>query len=193
MFLHGFRVRNFHRLKNTWIDLETDLSIMVGPNNSGKTSASHPVKLFFTGERRSFSVNDFSVSCWEDIRVFGENAPDTSLSSISIDFWFRVEDADLHRVVSLLPDLSWQETTLAGVRVELVAANPEDIKQAFQAARERARTGHEDVAGAAPIELFPRTLKEYLEDHLTRDFELRICQIISPRFGSGISAFGRMM
>ena len=41
MNLKSITVRNFRRLKNTNIDLDSQTSIFVGSNNSGKTSATH--------------------------------------------------------------------------------------------------------------------------------------------------------
>ena len=38
MYLSKITVRNFRLLKNFSIDLEQDLSLVIGKNNSGKTS-----------------------------------------------------------------------------------------------------------------------------------------------------------
>ncbi len=39
MRLHSYRLKNFRRLKNAHIELSDDISIFLGSNNSGKTSA----------------------------------------------------------------------------------------------------------------------------------------------------------
>jgi len=54
------RVRGFRRLEDVLIDFEGSETVFVGPNNSGKTSATDIFRLFLkSGE---FSIHDFSVS-----------------------------------------------------------------------------------------------------------------------------------
>ncbi|WP_408908898.1 AAA family ATPase [Aeromonas hydrophila] len=43
MHLHSYRLRNFRRLKCAHIELAKDISIFVGANNSGKTSATQAI------------------------------------------------------------------------------------------------------------------------------------------------------
>ena len=46
MHLHSYRLRNFRRLKDAHIELADDISIFVGSNNSGKTSATQAIHAF---------------------------------------------------------------------------------------------------------------------------------------------------
>jgi predicted ATP-dependent endonuclease of OLD family len=108
MHVHSLHIRNFRRLKDIRIDLAADISIFVGANNSGKTSTSHAVQLFLAASRERFSVHDFNADTWAAIDSFGELAEGATLPTISLDIWFHVEDADLHRVVDLLPSLRWK-------------------------------------------------------------------------------------
>ena len=57
MHINALRIRNFRRLKDVRIDLASDLSIFVGANNSGKTSASAALQLFMAASRERFSVH----------------------------------------------------------------------------------------------------------------------------------------
>jgi predicted ATP-dependent endonuclease of OLD family len=62
--IHSYRLRNFRRLKDAHIELADDISIFVGSNNSGKTSATQAIHSFITGGKDRFSLYDFSSSCW---------------------------------------------------------------------------------------------------------------------------------
>lgn len=134
MHIETVWVRNFRRLKDTRIDLASDISIFVGANNSGKTSAAHALQLFTSASKDRFTLHDFSSECWDSINAFGEGAAGVELPTISLDIWFRVTPADLHRVVDLLPSLEWQGARV-GIRVELAAADAGLLRSSFQAAR----------------------------------------------------------
>ena len=56
MHLHSYRLRNFRRLKDAHIELADDISIFVGSNNSGKTSATQAIYAFVTGGKDRFSL-----------------------------------------------------------------------------------------------------------------------------------------
>ncbi len=48
MRLSSFHVQNFRRLKDVRITVDPDNTIFVGANNSGKTSATHVFRMFFS-------------------------------------------------------------------------------------------------------------------------------------------------
>ena len=58
MKLNALRIQNFRRLKNVVIDLEDTITIFVGANNSGKTSATQALDLFINGPREKISIFD---------------------------------------------------------------------------------------------------------------------------------------
>jgi predicted ATP-dependent endonuclease of OLD family len=205
MHIETVWIRNFRRLKDARIDLASDISIFVGANNSGKTSAAHALQLFTAASRDRFSLHDFSSECWDAINAFGEGVEGVELPTISIDVWFSVRPADLHRVVDLLPSLAW-EGSRVGIRVELAASDETALKASFQEARGRARLAHAQPVGQpqAPAETEPaqahgggggydpqpRTLCDYLADaigdRLRRDFELRYYVLDSAQFGANL-------
>lgn len=117
MHIDALRIRNFRRLSDVKIDLDPEISIFVGANNSGKTSASQALQLFMAASRDRFSIYEFSANCWLPIDQFGDQVEGAKLPTISLDLWLHVEAADLHRVVDLLPSLNW-EGSLVGVRME---------------------------------------------------------------------------
>jgi predicted ATP-dependent endonuclease of OLD family len=183
MHIETLRIHNFRRLKDVQIDLAADISIFVGANNSGKTSASHALQLFMAASRERFSVHDFSAESWAAMDAFGDGVDGAALPTISLDIWFHVDAPDLHRVVDLLPSLAW-EGTLVGLRVEFAANDAAPLLVNFREARERAHANIRPGAnGGADYHPSPRTLREYLADNLRREYELRYYVLDRAQFG----------
>lgn len=82
MHIETVWVRNFRRLKDTRIDLASDISIFVGANNSDKTSAAHALQLFTSASKDRFTLHDFSSECWNAINAFGEGADGVELRAV---------------------------------------------------------------------------------------------------------------
>jgi predicted ATP-dependent endonuclease of OLD family len=182
MHIHALRIKNFRRLKDVQIDLDKDISIFVGANNSGKTSTAQALQLFTAAARDRFSIHDFNADCWPAIDDFGSQVEGATLPSISIDFWFHVEPNDLHRIVDLLPSLNW-EGSLVGLRVEFSASDERTLLTRFQEARAKAQENiRRGENGAADYHPLPRTLRDYLADNLRREFELRYYVLDYARF-----------
>jgi predicted ATP-dependent endonuclease of OLD family len=160
MHLKTVSVRNFRRLRNAVIDLAGDISLFVGANNSGKTSVAQALQLF-TGDG-SFSVHDFNVDLWPPMVAFGEGQDDSSLPTMEIDLWFEVGAEDIHRVVDLLPSLTWQGSRV-GMRVTFEPIDAEATRARYQEARQCALAA---VAQAqsddGKFDPSPRDLYDYL-------------------------------
>lgn len=170
MYLRKLRVHGFRRLSDVIIDLASDISIFVGANNSGKTSVGHALQLF-TGKGK-FSVHDFSVNLWSQIIEFGDGQG-VSLPSMELDIWFEVGSDDLHRVIDLLPSLTWTGS-LVGMRVTFEPTDPEATRERYAEARRRALDASAPVPGEQrTFDPPPRDLQDYLRDRLTGEYELR--------------------
>jgi hypothetical protein len=118
--IETLRIRNFRRLKDVQIDLASDISIFVGANNSGKTSASHALQLFTAASRERFSVHDFSAETWTAIDDFGDGVDGVVLPTISLDIWFHVNASDLHRVLKTPITRRLTANPVSPIRVHLV-------------------------------------------------------------------------
>ncbi|MBF0192721.1 MAG: AAA family ATPase [Magnetococcales bacterium] len=105
MELSCISIRNFRRLKNVIIDIDDKETVFVGPNNSGKTSATTIFRYFFGG--RDFKIYDFSVTCIADFEKFVEAKEKDNLPEIVLDLWFSIDPNSIAfgRVFSLLPKL----------------------------------------------------------------------------------------
>ena len=190
MYIEALLIRNFRRLSDVRINLASSISIFVGANNSGKTSVAHAVQLFTSTSRERFSIHDFSASSWVMIDAFGDGQQDAVLPTISLDIWFNVSPQDLHRVVDLLPSLSW-EGRLVGIRIEFAAIDPATLRVNFSNARDRALTNMRPRADGTPdFQPSPRTLQEYLTDNrgdnLRREFQLRYYVLDHAQFDDGL-------
>ena len=95
MHLYSYRLRNYRRLKNVHIELAEDISIFVGSNNSGKTSATQAVQAFLSGAKDRFSLYDFSSAVWNvldeagDLDLDGQIPDNFALPSIDLDLCSR--------------------------------------------------------------------------------------------------------
>ena len=104
MKLSSVSIQNFRRLENVQIDIEDQETLFVGPNNSGKTSATAIFRCFLGG--REFRVHDFSVSRMSDFEAFSASGDPSDLPEIQLDLWFAVDpdsielwDGALHRLI----------------------------------------------------------------------------------------------
>lgn len=174
MHLSTIRISNFRRLTDVKIDLDKDISIFVGSNNSGKTSVAQAMHLFLGGSRDRVSIHDISASKWRDIDAFQRGDDGAALPELGLDLWFEVSEDDLHRVIDLLPSLDW-EGTHVGVRI---TCGPRDPHRTLERFRERHRLAQEAAPAAGPegeedYVASPRSLREYLESEIGREYEFR--------------------
>lgn len=188
MHLHSYRLRNFRRLKDAHIELADDISIFVGSNNSGKTSATQAIHAFVTGGRDRFSLYDFSSSCWKkfeeeaaNIELAGPIPNGFSLPSIDLDLWFEVAAPDLYLVIPLLPSTAW-EGTKVGIRVSLTARNPINLIQNFQEAKAKSALQTAELPPESQYVPWPRSMTDYLQRELKSEYELRYFILDRSRF-----------
>lgn len=178
MHLHSYTVRNYRRLRNAQIDLAHDISIFVGANNSGKTSATQAIYAFVSGSKDRLSLFDFSSACWKEFDQIGDDASidgePPNLPSISIDFWFEVGESDLYLVMPLLPSTDWSGS-LVGLRVEFGARDCLNLINNFRTSRDEAQKK------AAALEQreneqyvpWPKNLTDFLGKNLREEFEFK--------------------
>lgn len=188
MHLKMLAIRNFRRLKNVVIDLASDISIFVGTNNSGKTSAGQALQLF-TGSGR-FNIYDFSADLWADIVAFGEGGAqgEACLPTMEIDIWFEIGPNDIHRVIDLLPSLAW-EGKLVGMRVAYVPKNPATTFAHYVEIRQRMlNVVPKNEEGMPTFDPSPRNLREFLRDKLHDEYEFRYFVLDPTRFDANMVA-----
>lgn len=65
MHLHQVTVKNFRLLADVELILEKETTLIVGRNNSGKTSLSEVIRRFLVDSAPSFQVEDFASACYD--------------------------------------------------------------------------------------------------------------------------------
>ena len=178
MHLHSYRLKNYRRLHDVYIELASDISIFVGANNSGKTSATQALYAFASGSKDKFSLYDFSSACWKGFDSIGD-LPDSSaeppeLPSISLDLWFEVAASDLYLVLPLLPSTEWRGTQV-GIRIEFAPRNSVELLEKFRATRAKAQS-KAAVLKKRENEKYvpwPKSLTDYLKNKLLDEFEFK--------------------
>jgi predicted ATP-dependent endonuclease of OLD family len=176
MHLHSLTFKNFRRLKDARIDFAHDLTIFVGANNSGKTSATHAIELFLSGGKDKFTVYDFCADCWADFENFsakGVADAKVEFPAIFLDVWISVDADNLYRVVELLPRASWKGS-LVGLRIEFAAKDAAQTLASFRMkaaeAAKFAKTKEKDGQDYKP---WPRNIRDYLSRELKNEYGLR--------------------
>jgi predicted ATP-dependent endonuclease of OLD family len=176
MYVHSLAFKNFRRLKGACIDFVHDMTIFVGANNSGKTSATHAIDLFLSGVKDKFTIHDFSADCWADF----ENYPDEGATdvkpefpAISLDLWISVDADNLYRVVDLLPRAAW-EGSLVGIRIEFAARDAAQTLANFRAkAAETTKFAKNKEKDGQDYKPWPRNMRDYLSRTLKNEYGLR--------------------
>ena len=137
-------IRNFRRLENVEIDIEDRESIFVGPNNSGKTSATAIFRCFLGG--RDFKIHDFSVSRMADFDAFVATGDAARLPAISLDLWFTIDPESIAfgRVFTLLPKLS--DFTRVGIRFSYEIDDAGKLLEHYNAAYPQQEDGSRAMA-----------------------------------------------
>ena len=65
MHIHKVNVRNFRLLADVELVLESDTTLIVGRNNTGKTSLSEVIRRFLLDPSPTFQIEDFSFGCYD--------------------------------------------------------------------------------------------------------------------------------
>ena len=77
MYIERIKVQNFRLLQDFSIDLQQNLSLVVGKNNSGKTSLLKVMDKFINGSESKFVFEDFSLSYHTELeKLFSDSEID---------------------------------------------------------------------------------------------------------------------
>ncbi|WP_409524355.1 AAA family ATPase [Nitrincola sp. MINF-07-Sa-05] len=139
----------FRRLGKVQLNIDQETTILVGANNSGKTSILVALR-HFLADRAPFGAFDISLSQWSKLRALGKAwevlTEDPSTASgpeepwkrqlqilleamPTLDLWFDADAGMYHYVTPLLSKFSW-EGGAVGVRLRLEpATNIDELKQ----------------------------------------------------------------
>lgn len=114
MKLTRIEVFNFRKLRRARLDMSDKQTLLVGANNSGKTSAMKALRKFLK-DRGGIDARDVTASNWAAIeKIAGTWTPEAEadLSPLQdqlpfIDVWLHADNSELHHVAHLIPTLTW--------------------------------------------------------------------------------------
>ena len=140
MKIKSIKIKNFRRLECVNIDVESDETVFVGPNNSGKTSATVAMRCFI-GDK-DFKIHDFPASRASDFEAFIEKEDSELLPAIELDIWFTIDPDGIEfgRAFRLLPKLSGNYTEL-GVRLRFEASDADRLHSDYLNANPQGKDG----------------------------------------------------
>lgn len=208
MKLQAYRLQNYRRLRDVVIELDDEISIFVGANNSGKTSAVQGLYSMLRGDAKKFELFDFSAALWAEIDTIGRSTPGDEeeakkLPSILLDLWFRVGEDDLATAMSLLPSTEW-DGKCVGIRVAFEPRDACELVRTFHELHEKAKgaaialeakhkTGSEPaskvgadtvVAETREYQPWPDSLTKYLTKELSKEYTFRYYLLDERAFDS---------
>ena len=192
MIISHLEIANFRKLLSVRVDLAPETTLLVGANNSGKTSAMLAMRRFLLGHRKhQFQPHDITICHWSGIAAIGASwlavaaeggAPDLSLELWTpflpaMDIWLNVAPSELHHVSKLVPVLDWSGGLL-GVRIRLEPDDPQALHNAFiqavadaKAIRDAVGSGHGDAT--PELTLWPVDLMDFLARKMTNHLVVR--------------------
>ena len=139
-------VGNFRRLAQTRLDFDESTTVLVGANNSGKTSLLTVLRNFLS-ESTGFRAFDISLERWATLRQLGEawealdDDPTTDTKDADaweqqyqqllacmpfVDLWFDAKDGAYHYVAPFITTLMWSGGAV-GIRLRLEPVYRRDV------------------------------------------------------------------
>ncbi len=110
MYIKKIKIKNFRLLKDSTLDMKDDLSLLIGRNNSGKTSFLVLFEKFY--DNLSFNYNDFSISLRDEIKNIKDT---TNIKNLAIQMILIIEynkKDNLENLSEFILDLDPLNTTI---------------------------------------------------------------------------------
>ena len=111
MKITKIKVDNFRLLKEFEIDLEDNLSLVIGKNNCGKTSLLTILERFLVGDQNNFSFDDLNIAAQIELKEKIEKKIDEKIDcGIRLRLYINyTEDDDLKNISSMMLNLNPEE------------------------------------------------------------------------------------
>lgn len=178
MIINFIEIKSFRKLNSCRIDFDVKKTLLVGANNSGKTSAMIALRKFLLNPR-SIEIRDISIQNWSAIDAIGkdwEKAVDQQVNLRdflpSLDMWLDVPIAQIHHVVHILPTIDWAGGAI-GVRLQFDIKDIDKLKADYLKKRSNAKKIEDGVPSEQKPSLVPRNLVEFLDDNLSKYVTLK--------------------
>lgn len=187
-------VSNFRKLKSTHLDFDPKTTILVGANNSGKTSAMVALRYFLLAPNR-LALRDVTIANWTRIDAVGAawEKGDVAADELNdllpcLDVWLDVPITEIQHVVHILPTLEWNGG-LIGVRLKYQLESLDRLRADYLLNREAAVKVAQPGGGSEPITIWPERLTDFLERKLRAHVQLSAypldpAAVVPPKKGS---------
>lgn len=191
MHIQHLEIANFRKLLSVRIDLASETTLLVGANNSGKSSAMLALRKFLVSKASAFRLQDLTLCHLATIDAIGqawEAADDTMPIPVAndwadwlptLDVWIQASQGELHYIRDLIPNFAWRGGNV-GMRFRL---EPDDMPALFtdyRKERERVKVLQEEIQNQATtameapsLPLWPQSLHDYLNRRLGKTFRIR--------------------
>lgn len=168
MKISTFKIKNYRRLADVSLVLGDQKTILVGANNSGKTSCIGALHTFLV-RPENLRVRDISKKNWRSIIDIGNNFEQGALSTTdlevtsahfeallpSLDVTIHAASSEAYIAREILPDLEWKGGDLA-VRITYEPTSISALYEEYIKAREV-------VKDHKAISLWPKNLFDFIE------------------------------
>ena len=150
MRITKLNIQNFRLLKNFSIDLEEELSLVIGKNNTGKTSLLTVLDKFLN-DTKSFSYNDFNIDFKKDLkRIVEEGTIDEenyTPKGIKLKIFIEYTETDnLANISRVLMDLDPNNNMIVlGFEYALSYENIKKLKSDYQEYKNRPNSSEENT------------------------------------------------
>jgi len=169
MKITSFALKNYRRLADVTLVLDDKTTVLVGANNSGKTSCIGALHTFLKSPD-NLKVRDISKRNWKEIQDLGKQVEQEfptiekmkELSDVlvrllpNLDIQITAEASEAYKVRDILPDLEWIGGALS-VRITYEATDISKLFREFVDTRGVVSNHRGDVS------LWPKDLCDFLE------------------------------
>lgn len=173
-------IQNFRKLKHCRVEFAEEQTLLVGANNSGKTSATDAL-ICFLDKGKKITSTDFTLYNWVFLNKFAQswmNQDPTVFTGLelsdwqpycpSLDVWIDADVKEVQRVSHIIPTLKWNGEPL-GVRLVYQPRDLDRLRENYV----RERDAVVKVNREKQLSLWPRDLKDYLKEKLHIEFEIK--------------------
>lgn len=173
-------IQNFRKLKHCRVEFAEEQTLLVGANNSGKTSATDAL-ICFLDKGKKITSTDFTLYNWVFLNKFAQswmNQDPTVFTGLelsdwqpycpSLDVWIDADVKEVQRVSHIIPTLKWNGEPL-GVRLVYQPRDLDRLRENYV----RERDAVVKVNREKQLSLWPRDFKDYLKEKLHIEFEIK--------------------
>lgn len=184
MKIDSVEIYNFRKLQAAKLEFSQKQTLLVGANNSGKTSAMVAMRLFLK-DREGFSPTDITASNWKALESIAQSwidgNDDSKLTALVtqlpyMDTWLHVSETELHHVAHLIPSLDWKPGRL-GVRIRLEPKSLSDMVNEYSKVRQKALDRLDQYSKSkngdiGDFSLWPKSYQDFLQRRMSGLFSL---------------------